>query len=113
MAEPSMGSPMSSDHPSPAPAPPSPPGSVAAVALAGVAGFVDAAGFLTLGGVFTAHMSGNSARLGVRLGQGDLSAALPMLAAIALFVVGVAGGALASELWTRRGRGTTVAVVLV
>jgi uncharacterized membrane protein YoaK (UPF0700 family) len=112
MAEPSMGSPMSSDQPSPAPALPSPPGSVAAVALAGVAGFVDAAGFLTLGGVFTAHMSGNSARLGVRLGQGDLTAALPMVAAIALFVFGVAAGALASELWVRRGRHTTVAVVL-
>jgi uncharacterized membrane protein YoaK (UPF0700 family) len=81
-------------------------------ALAGVAGFVDAAGFLTLGGAFTAHMSGNSARLGVRPGQGDLSAALPMVAAIALFVFGVAAGALATELWGRRGRHATVAVVL-
>lgn len=88
---------------SPVPAPPSPPGPVAALPLAAVAGFVDAAGFLTLGGVFTAHMSGNSARLGVRLGQGDLGAALPLIVAIVLFAIGVAGGALASEVWKRRG----------
>jgi uncharacterized membrane protein YoaK (UPF0700 family) len=88
---------------SPVPVPPSPPGPVAALPLAAVAGFVDAAGFLTLGGVFTAHMSGNSARLGVRLGQGDLGAALPLIVAIVLFALGVAGGALASELWKRRG----------
>lgn len=87
-------------------------GPAAAIALAGVAGFVDAVGFLTLGGLFTAHMSGNTARLGVVLGRGDLSAAIPIVAAVALFVVGVAIGAVASELAARRGHAATVAVVL-
>jgi uncharacterized membrane protein YoaK (UPF0700 family) len=85
---------------------------VTAVSLAGVAGFVDAAGFLTLGGLFTAHMSGNTARLGVRLGGGQLGAALPLAVAIALFVIGVMAGAAASELLMRRGGASTVAAVL-
>ena len=83
-----------------------------AVALAGVAGYVDAAGFLTLGGLFTAHMSGNTARLGVRLGGGQLGAALPLAVAIALFVIGVMAGAAASELLMRRGGASTVAAIL-
>ena len=39
--------------------------------LAGVGGYVDAVGFLTLAGLFVAHMSGNTIRLGVFVGDGD------------------------------------------
>jgi uncharacterized membrane protein YoaK (UPF0700 family) len=44
--------------------------------LAGVGGFVDAVGFLTLAGLFVAHMSGNTIRLGVFVGEGDWSLAV-------------------------------------
>jgi hypothetical protein len=41
-----------------------------AMALAGMAGFVDAAGYLSAGGYFVSFMSGNTTRLGVALGTG-------------------------------------------
>jgi uncharacterized membrane protein YoaK (UPF0700 family) len=61
--------------------------------LAAVAGFVDAVGFIVLRGLFTAHQSGNAAQVGVRLGHGDLEAAVPLIVAIVLFVVGAGLGA--------------------
>lgn len=73
-----------------------------APALAGVAGFVDAVGYITLRGLFVAHMSGNSVKLGVRVGHGDLAAAAPAGAAVLLFVAGVAAGTVAAELAARR-----------
>src|ERR1019366_5325902 len=47
-----------------------------AITLAAIAGWVDAVGFLVLFGLFTAHLSGNTARLGVELGQGNVGLAL-------------------------------------
>jgi uncharacterized membrane protein YoaK (UPF0700 family) len=73
------------------------------VGLAGVAGFVDAIGYIVLSGLFTAHMSGNSARLGVHLGRGDLSPAIPLIVAVGIFIVGCAAGATIVELARRRG----------
>lgn len=72
---------------------------VLAVVLAGLAGFVDAVGFLTSGGYFVSFMSGNSTRLGVGLGSAleagaaagsaaGFEAALLALALIAAFVAG-------------------------
>jgi uncharacterized membrane protein YoaK (UPF0700 family) len=83
-----------------------------ALVLAGVAGFVDAVGFLVLRGLFVAHMSGNSAKLGVRLGSGAVSAGVTLLAAVAVFVTGIALGATVSETLTRRGVRGTAAIVL-
>ena len=83
-----------------------------ALLLASVAGFVDAVGFLTLSGLFTAHMSGNTARLGVRLGQGQLSAAVPFAGAVALFVAGVGLGAALAEAASRRGVRSVAALQL-
>ena len=83
-----------------------------ALALAGVAGFVDAVGFIVLRGLFTAHMSGNAAQVGVRLGHGDVAAAVPLIVAIALFIVGVALGTAVDELATRRGVRATTALTL-
>jgi uncharacterized membrane protein YoaK (UPF0700 family) len=63
---------------------------VVVLVLAGVAGLVDAAGYLLLGGVFVAHVTGNSSHIGQRLGVGDLHAALPAIAMIGLFVASIA-----------------------
>jgi uncharacterized membrane protein YoaK (UPF0700 family) len=65
-----------------------------ACALSAVAGYVDAIGFLHLGGLFVSFMSGNSTRMGVSLAQGNWSNAATALGLVALFVVGAAGGSL-------------------
>lgn len=57
--------------------------------LAGVGGSIDAVGILTLGGLFVAHMSGNSAAFGAAFGQGDWAKGLPHLLAIPVFVFGL------------------------
>lgn len=72
-------------------------------ALAATAGFIDAVGYRTLRHLFTAHMSGNSARLGVFLGTFDLHSAVPLITAVLLFVFGVALGTALAELASRRG----------
>lgn len=61
-----------------------------ALGLAMLAGFVDALGFLTLGGVFVSFMSGNSTRFSVGItGNAPLYSALLPLAIIVLFLIGV------------------------
>jgi uncharacterized membrane protein YoaK (UPF0700 family) len=65
-----------------------------AVALACVAGFLDVVGYLTLAHLFTAHMTGNTSKLGVALGHGKLDAALPLAIALPLVAAGVALGTL-------------------
>lgn len=64
-----------------------------AASLAALAGYVDAIGFLSLGGFFVSFMSGNSTRLGIGL---SVDAAHAALAAglIATFVLGVTVGAI-------------------
>ena len=64
-----------------------------AAALSAVAGYVDAVGFMTLGGFFVSFMSGNSTRLGVGLASGRMDQAWMAGGLIALFVVGVVLGA--------------------
>ena len=67
-----------------------------AVCLSALAGYVDAVGFIELGGFFVSFMSGNSTRLGV-----GLSAAAPHAAIagtlVAMFVLGVVAGSLAGH----------------
>ena len=53
---------------------------------------MDAVGFLVLGHLFTAHMSGNSAALGAYFGQGHWSWGIPHLFAIPVFVLGIVAG---------------------
>lgn len=84
-----------------------------ATALAIVAGLVDAVGYITLHGLFVAHMSGNSVKLGVRLGAGSLRVAAPAAFAVVLFVAGVAVGTAGAELAARRRIRSVAAVVLV
>jgi uncharacterized membrane protein YoaK (UPF0700 family) len=65
-----------------------------ACALSALAGYIDAIGFLHLGGLFVSFMSGNSTRMGVSLAEGQWLHAAKSLALIALFVIGAAAGSL-------------------
>ena len=64
-----------------------------AVGLSGLAGYVDAVGFLATGGFFVSFMSGNSTRFGV--GLAERAGAIAIAGAlIVMFVGGVATGSL-------------------
>jgi uncharacterized membrane protein YoaK (UPF0700 family) len=65
-----------------------------ACALSALAGYVDAIGFIHLGGLFVSFMSGNSTRMGVSLADGQWWSAAEALGLIALFVIGAAAGSL-------------------
>ena len=67
---------------------------VLACMLSALAGYVDAIGFLQLGGLFVSFMSGNSTRMGVSLAEGQWLSAAEALGLIALFVIGAAAGSL-------------------
>ncbi len=84
-----------------------------AVAMAAVAGCVDAVGYLVLSHVFTAHMSGNSVGFGAALGSGDWTEAFRRGFPIPLFVIGVATGGTIIEVGARRGLRRTMSLVLV
>lgn len=81
-----------------------------AVCLAGLAGFVDAVGFLQTGGLFVSFMSGNSTRFAVGLAE-----AMPVagLAAqlIVSFVAGVVLGGLLAGRWPDRRKALVLAIV--
>jgi uncharacterized membrane protein YoaK (UPF0700 family) len=79
-----------------------------AVGLSALAGFVDAQGFIHLGGFFVSFMSGNSTRLGVGLIERAHNAATAAIL-IGLFVIGVILGSLVG----RRSGNHRRAVVLV
>jgi uncharacterized membrane protein YoaK (UPF0700 family) len=63
-----------------------------AILLAWLAGWVDAAGFLRLNGIFPSFMSGNTTQLGVALARGHGSTVLLITSVVGLFVFGVIGG---------------------
>lgn len=79
-----------------------------AAGLSAVAGYVDAIGFLKLGGFFVSFMSGNSTRLGVGIATGHWEMAGTALTLIGLFVVGAVLGALVAR---RVGEGRRSAVL--
>ncbi len=70
---------------------------ILAVTLSGVAGYVDAIGFLKLGGFFVSFMSGNSTRLGVGLATLNWTAVATVLTLVSSFVAGVVLGALTAR----------------
>lgn len=77
---------------------------VLAVSLAFLAGFVDALGFLELGGFFISFMSGNSTRFAVGIAEHGFFSSLTVipLALICLFVLGVILGVFVQHLFVRR-----------
>lgn len=83
---------------------------LAAATLSFTAGFVDALGFIHLGGYFVSFMSGNSTRLAVGVASGVTDALLPLFI-IALFVGGVVMGTLVRH--KARGSGGTRILIVV
>jgi len=81
-----------------------------ALGLAGLAGLVDATGFVVAGGYFTSFMSGNTTRMGVELVERPALALAP-LGLIACFLTGVVVGALTGRRF--RGRHKRVLLGLV
>lgn len=79
-----------------------------AAGLSGVAGYVDAIGFLKLGGFFVSFMSGNSTRLGVGAATGHWETVRTVVILVGLFVAGVVAGALVAR---RVGEGRRSAVL--
>jgi uncharacterized membrane protein YoaK (UPF0700 family) len=77
-------------------------GLLLAVLLAGLAGMVDAVGFLHLGHLFVSYMSGNSTQFAVALGRGRTAEGGSILWLIVLFVAGAAGGQAIAHLAGRR-----------
>jgi uncharacterized membrane protein YoaK (UPF0700 family) len=67
-----------------------------AIGLSALAGYVDAIGFIHLGGFFVSFMSGNSTRLGVGLIERSDNAVVAG-SLIALFVTGVIAGSLLGQ----------------
>ncbi len=59
------------------------------VLLAVAAGFSDALGYVGLGRVFTANMTGNTILLGLAIGQGEVAAARRSVAALVGFILGI------------------------
>lgn len=70
-------------------------------ALAAIAGFVDAIGFLDTGGLFVSFMSGNSTQAAVEVLGPGATVALASAGIIAAFVSGVALGGVANALVAR------------
>lgn len=74
-----------------------------AAGLAALAGFVDALGFIKLGGYFVSFMSGNSTRFAVNFAEGGWSSvAILPLSLIVVFVVGVVIATLIDSFVPRR-----------
>lgn len=81
-----------------------------AISLAALAGFVDAMGFLSLGGFYVAFMSGNSTLLSVGVATGTESRIALAGGLVGCFVAGVALGTL---LGARMARQRPAGVLLV
>lgn len=81
-----------------------------ATALSALAGYVDAIGFITLGGFFVSFMSGNSTRLGIGIVRHSPDAAVAA-GLIATFVVGVILGSLIGRIGGTHRRPAVLAVV--
>lgn len=96
-----------SDHP-----PLTPRRVLAALALTGVGGFVDAFSYMVLSHVYTATMSGNTVLVVVDRAAGDTSSAILHAYTVGVFVVGLMLSAGAIEFGLRRGVRRVLAIAL-
>jgi uncharacterized membrane protein YoaK (UPF0700 family) len=74
-----------------------------AAALAAVAGYVDALGYLLLRGVFTSHATGDTAHIGNALASGDLAQAMRFAWPLFMFVAGLFVSAAITAIAKKRG----------
>jgi len=81
-----------------------------ALLLAGLAGWVDAAGLAGSGGVFLSFMSGNTTDLAASLVQQDFRQAARIGAIVALFVMGVVVGERIEPWGGRRGQSLVLSI---
>lgn len=83
-----------------------PPETIIAITLTLVAGYVDAAGFLKLGGIYVANMSGNSVAIGIRTAEKAWPELAFRLWPVACYTLGLicarAGANLATSFHLRR-----------
>lgn len=88
-----------------------------AICLSALAGYVDAIGYLTLGGFFVSFMSGNSTRLAVGLASivtgGTGAAALIAATLVGSFVAGVVAGSVVGSAAGRHRRSAVLVLVAV
>ncbi|PZN94256.1 MAG: DUF1275 domain-containing protein [Alphaproteobacteria bacterium] len=82
-----------------------------AAGLTGLAGFVDATGFIASGGFFLSFMSGNSTRLGIGLASAGEQAAMAGSLILA-FVIGVTVGTLVGRAAGAAHRATVLLALL-
>ncbi|CAN7386225.1 YoaK family protein [Bosea sp. LjRoot90] len=82
-----------------------------AIGLSGLAGFVDALGFLNIGGFFVSFMTGNTTRLGIELVEGRIGGIMLAGMIILLFVFGVVCGSLAGHVGGHRRQAAVLAFV--
>ena len=79
--------------------------------LSGVAGYVDAAGFVLLFGVFPAHLTGELVGDAIALSDGQLAARASRLWVFPAFVVSIAVAALLTRALRSRGRKAVVGLL--
>lgn len=78
-------------------------------ALAGIAGYVDAVGYLAFDHIFVANMTGNSVLLGISAVQGRTDATLRSALALLGFIAGASMGTMVTD--ARRAEGLWPSVV--
>ena len=81
--------------------------------LSFVSGFVDTAGFIALGGIFTAHVTGNFVLAGASIVRSDLEGVLPKLVMFPVFVAAVGATYLISRRIERGGRSPLIVLMIL
>lgn len=84
---------------------------ILAACFSGLAGYIDALGFIALGGFFVSFMTGNTTRLGIELAGGKGGGIVLAAGILALFVSGVVLGSLVGHFAGRRRPPAVLALV--